>query len=363
MSSKKKIFISAGDPSGDIHAANLMRSLLRLDSDIEFIGIGGPEMESVGFSSLAKLKDISVVGFWEVAKRYRYFKELERKTQDIIKNNDIKLFLPVDYPGFNLRQASFCREINIPVCYYIAPQLWAWGAKRVKKIKGNVDKLLVVLPFEEKFFKDAGINTTYVGHPLLDQDLFKNPKELKKEYVGFVPGSRTQEVQKHLNIYEKVFNKIDTNKIAISKAKNVSDIHYKSLHNFNNLHIFNDSREMLSKSKVAIVKTGTSTLESALLLTPFVMIYKTSALSYLIGKQLVNIEHLSLPNILLQKQVVTELIQKDCNAKQISAEVNKLLNNSNLYEKQLDSFRKVRSLLDEGSASDNSANIILRMID
>src|SRR6056300_1223565 len=155
----KKIFISAGDPSGDIHAANMMRELINLNPNVEFIGIGGPKMQELGLKPIVEFNKINVVGFWEVIKKYRFFKKLESKAKSIILNNSIDLVLLIDYPGLNIRLSNFAKLNSKKVCYYIAPQLWAWGKNRAQKLADSVDKLLVVFPFEVDFFKQYGIDT------------------------------------------------------------------------------------------------------------------------------------------------------------------------------------------------------------
>ncbi len=167
-----RYFIIAGDPSGDIHAAKLMKSMLVKNPNVEFYGIGGREMEAIGFKSMIPQKEISVVGFWEVAKKYGMFRQLIKDVQSELETGKYKAFIPVDYPGFNMKIAGFAKKIGIPVYYYIAPQLWAWGSNRAEKLANSVDKLIVVFPFEVDFFKQYGIETYFCGHPLLDEPIF-----------------------------------------------------------------------------------------------------------------------------------------------------------------------------------------------
>ena len=195
---KKRIFISAGEPSGDLHAARLMAEIKKIYPEIEFVGLGGNRMEAEGLRSIIPISELSVVGFWEVAKKYRFFKEVLNKCTEIISSGDIDLFIPVDYPGFNMRLAANAKKAKVPVVYYIAPQLWAWGKDRAKKLARVCDRLLVLFPFEEEYFSSFGINTTFVGHPLLDNSMFDevDPAD-KKNIIAFLPGSRIQEIKRH----------------------------------------------------------------------------------------------------------------------------------------------------------------------
>ena len=220
------IFICAGESSGDMHAAKLMKELkIKFSGDVNFFGIGGKFMQAEGLKSLVNLRDISVVGFWEVAKNIKVFSDLLSLCKNIIRRNKIDLFIPVDYPGFNLKIAKFCKSLKIPVFYYIVPQLWAWGKHRADKLKGNVDKLLVVFPFEVDFFKEHGLDAHFVGHPLLECAAFSQPMktyEERKKILALFPGSRKQEIKKHIplliNTAELIHYNIKNLEIVIAKA-------------------------------------------------------------------------------------------------------------------------------------------------
>jgi len=362
----KKIFISVGDPSGDIHASRLMSEILKIAPDTQFIGIGGNEMEKLNFKSIIPMEEISVVGFWEVAKRYNFFKKLLQKSKDIIKNEKVDLFLPVDYPGFNLRLASFAKSINVPVIYYIAPQLWAWGRSRTEKVKSNVDKLLVCFPFEQDFFKNDDINATFVGHPLLDDPVLKNVTNYKsktKNLVALLPGSRVQEVKNHLDLFENVIketNKTKKLEYGIAKSSNVPIDLFNNILKLPNVKLWDNSKDLMQKAEIGIVKTGTSNLEAALCNLPFIMIYLTSTLTYNIGKYLINLDYLSLVNILQNKIIIPELIQKDAKYKNISKELINLLENNERKQFILNEYAKIREKLGKYSASKKSAKIILK---
>jgi lipid-A-disaccharide synthase len=362
----KRIFISAGDPSGDRHAANFMSKVLERDSNIEFVGIGGVHMSALGFKSLVDISDTAVVGFWEVAKKYTFFKRLLNECHNYIKNNDIDLFIPVDYPGFNLRLAEGAKKNNVKVLYYIAPQVWAWGKKRIPKIKSYVDKLLCVLPFEEEFFKNHDINAEFIGHPMCeDEDFIFENSDRDRNLIALLPGSRTQEISRHSNLFSEIITNLKSwnsdLKFGLAIAPHLSSKEYNSYTN-QGVEIFSSARELMKKAQVGIVKTGTSTLESALLGLPHAMIYKTSAITYFLGKSFVDLEHISLPNILLGKTAVKEFIQKEASPESISAEIKQLLTNQNYYNEVKSDLGSIREILGSKSASENVANTILEII-
>lgn len=359
---RRKIFISAGDPSGDIHAANLMHELLVLDNSLEFIGIGGPKMQELGLAPIVNFSEINVVGFWEVAKKYIFFKQLEANSKKIISDNNIGLVILIDYPGLNTRLASFAKSINKKVCYYIAPQLWAWGKKRAEKLSKSVDKLLVAFPFEVEFFNQFEIDVEFVGHPSLDLEVFeldKNNDRIKNQ-ICMIPGSRVQEVKSHLILFDEVIKKSKGKyKFAISKSPSVDSSIYDSFMNSNpEVKIYDNSRDAMKSSEFGIVKTGTSTLEATLLNLPFIMIYKTSLTTYLIGRYLVDIDYLAMPNILLKKEVVKELIQQDATANRIVKEIDRYMNSIELTNKIRTDFVEIRELLGKKSACKTASRII-----
>lgn len=363
---KKRIFISVGDPSGDIHASKLMEQLLKLNPDIEFVGIGGKEMEKFNFKSIVPMEKISVVGFWEVAKRYSFFKNLLEESKKYIKDNNVDLFLPIDYPGFNIKLASYVKEIKIPVVYYIAPQLWAWGKSRTEKLKKSIDKLLVAFPFEEEFFKNEGINAKFVGHPLLDNKKFEEVNfKRDNNLIALLPGSRLQEVRNHLKLFMNVIeeaNKLNKFQFAIAKSSNIDISEYQEILKLNNVEIWEDSIKLMKTAKIGIVKTGTSNLEAALCGLPFIMIYKTSLLTYSIGRYLINLDYISLVNILQNKSIIPELIQNNANPKNIALELNKLYSNDSQIKNIIIEYEKIRKKLGKYSASNKASKIINNLL-
>ena len=360
-----KYLIVSGDPSGDIHSANLMRQIKILQPDSEFIGIGGERMIAEGLQSIASMSDVAVVGFWEVAKKYSFFKNLLNQCVDILKKGDISAFIPVDYPGFNIRLASQSKKLGLPVYYYIAPQLWAWGKNRAKNLARVTDKLLVVFPFEVDYFSKFGIDTVFVGHPLLDNDEFNSvnkPMSQRNGKIAFFPGSRLQEIKKHLKLFKGI---LEYNKQAgynfdfvIAKSSNIQFSAFSEVSNLKNIEISDNNIEIMQNSSAGIIKTGTSNLESALCGMPFAMFYKTSFLTYKIAENLVNLPYISIVNILSNRFVINEFIQNDANPRNILDSIFKLINDENEYLKIQNDFVQIRKLLGGSGASQRAAEII-----
>lgn len=333
------------------------------------MGIGGKKMEAQGLRTVVPIEEMSVVGFWEVAKKYSFFKKILNRCRHLIENEDIYAFIPVDYPGFNVRLAKYAHNAKVPVIYYIAPQLWAWGRNRARKLQGCVDLLLVVFPFETEYFNAFGLNTKFIGHPLLDDPLLKDTAFGKrKNQIALLPGSRVQEITKHLPILEKTSDILRTSlpdfKFVIAASEAVGpDFFVENLREPDKFEIREDSLKLMTESTAGIVKTGTSTLEAALCGMPFLMYYKASPLTYFIGRNLINLDHISLANILLKRQVVNELIQNQVRPEILASETINLIKDESLRKTQSESFKEIRQLLGKEGASNNAANEIRNFLD
>lgn len=346
-----------------------MLEITKLVRDTEFIGIGGKNMIAAGLESIAEMKDIAVVGFWEVLKKYNFFKRLLNESKNIIKSGQIDAFVPVDYPGFNIRLADFSKSSDVPVYYYIAPQLWAWGKNRAEKLKGAVDKLYVVFPFEVGYFRGFGIDAEFIGHPLLDDpSLSKNPPDYDKreKIIALMPGSRNQEVKKHTHLFSKtaqiIKKELPDYRIIIPKSANVETELYEEYSKIEkSIEYTDNSRELMLHSRAAVVKTGTSNLEAALCGLPFVMAYKTSYFNYLIGRSLVNMPYISMPNILLNREIINEYIQKEARPEVIANNVVKLTQ-KNYFEEYKKEFEKIRKILGGSGANKLTAQKIISEI-
>ena len=366
----KKFFISAGEPSGDAHAARLIRAIKLLDSEIEFIGIGGARMAEAGMTSLFPLSEMSVVGIWEVAKKFNFFIHVLNECKSILNCEKIDAFIPVDYPGFNLKLASAAKKANIPVLYYIAPQLWAWGKNRAAKLQKNVDLLLTVFPFEQDFFRQYGINTQFVGHPLLDHI------ELQKQFADYnsrdntiavFPGSRLQEIHKHSNLISASINLLSEQlpdyKIEIACSESIPKQAYSLFAETQNVELSYDAHNLMSRAKAGIVKTGTSNLEAALSGLPITMFYKTSNITYWIGKVLVKSDYISIVNILQKRFAVKEFIQHEAKPTLIVNDIINIVGNQDRYTSIQNSYLEIKKMLGNKGAAENAAKAIMNYLD
>lgn len=358
-----KIFITAGEPSGDKHAARLMKAIKKKIPDCKFIGFGGSEMQAQGLNSIISMGDISVVGFWEVVKKYSLFRSLMNSCKEIIKKEKPDIYIPVDYPGFNIRLSSFAKKQGIKVVYYIAPQLWAWGRNRTKKLHDSVDKLLVVFPFEERFFGSVDIDAEFVGHPLLEDSIFDKIPQKDNKLIALLPGSREQEIKNHLNLFLETTKHIPEDyKFGLARSQNVDITKFDEIKNFKNIEIWENSRELMKKAYYGVVKTGTSNLEAALCEMPFSMVYKTSFLTYQLAKGLINLDYISLVNILANKSLVPEIIQSEAIAENISESVIAHIENEKYYNFMLKEFKNIKEKLGKNIASERSAGIIKKIL-
>lgn len=319
-----KIFIIAGEASGDLHGSHLMRALREEQPDVKFRYWGGEKMKSVDANCLKSIDELAFMGFWEVIQNLatirRYFSECKKQ----ITSFDPDAVIFIDYPGFNLRMAKWAKLKGYRTFYYISPQLWAWKGNRIEKIKKYIDRLFVILPFEKKYYQDRGVDVSYYGHPLLEiiDTWRKNQDEGTPSSYSIFPGSRKQEIANILPIMVDGARKTGLDSFYISKAPHIPEqFYHRILSGDERFQLFEGSSyELFSKSKAAMVTSGTATLECALFEVPQIVCYYGSPISYQIAKRLVKIDFISLVNLILGKEVVTELIQDSCSPENISNE-------------------------------------------
>ncbi|UOE40662.1 lipid-A-disaccharide synthase [Chryseobacterium suipulveris] len=366
-----KYYIIAGEASGDLHASNLMKSILKKDSSAEFRFWGGDLMTRVtGIQPVKHYRELAFMGFLEVAKNLKTILGNIRLCKEDIRNFQPDVLILVDYPGFNLRIAEFAKKLGIKVVYYISPQLWAWKEGRVEIIKKFVDEMLVILPFEKDFYSKHGVDAHFVGHPLLDaiSDLpemnvekFKQENGLnEKEIIALLPGSREQEVSKMLEIMLSVRPKFEDYQFVIAGAPSLPKSFYEQYVDENVHFVSNKTYDLLRCSKAALVTSGTATLETALLNVPEVVCYRGSRISYEIGKRLIkNIKYISLVNLIMDREIVTELIQNELNTKNLVEELGMILEGDKRLQ-ILDNYSQLREKLGGKGASDKAAAIIVK---
>ena len=361
------IFITAGDPSGDAHAARLMAEIRRHLPTVVFEGFGGPEMEMQGLRSLAHIRDLAVTGFWEVAKRYRFFRSLLKRCDDAIARTRPVAFIPVDYPGFNIRLAARVRARaahRVPVLWYIAPQLWAWGESRAAKLANVVDRLFVVFPFEVEFFARHGIRAEYVGHPLAEE-IPQIHNERTPGQVLLMPGSRSQELHHHVGLLANVVDLVRQRRsdvsFVVARARNIDKQALQPLLE-RDVVCLDDVHAAMQTSSAGIIKAGTSTLEAAFRGLPFATFYKTSPISFAISKRLVKVSSVTMMNLLLQRNVVYEYIQRDATPEMIAREIEDLLDNEERRRELADAMQEVRDMLSGEGASKRTASLIVEAL-
>ncbi len=332
-----RYYIISGEASGDLHGSNLMKALLLEDVNADFRFWGGDLMQEIGGTLVKHYKDLAFMGFLEVVMNLRTIaKNLAFCKKDIeAYNPDAILF--IDYPGFNLRIAKWAKQKNYRTHYYISPQIWAWKENRIKAIKNDVDEMYVILPFEKTFYEDKhNFPVHFVGHPLIDaiagriqvdEFEFRTKNGLSnKPIIALLPGSRKQEITKILSIMLSLVDSYKDYQFVIAGAPGQDYDFYKQFIKKTNIHfISNKTYDLLSVSTAALVTSGTATLETALFKVPQVVCYKGGWLSYQIGKRLVNLDYISLVNLILEKEAVTELIQNDFNTKRLKRELDIIL--------------------------------------
>jgi lipid-A-disaccharide synthase len=336
----KNVFWIAGEGSGDLHAANVIRALRERGYEAQHAGIGGPRMEAEGFISLFPFERFAVMGFAEVVKHLRFFLKVRKEIKRRFNDEEPDLVVLVDYPGLNLQVAKMADDLSIPVLYYICPQFWAWKHERVYKLRDYTRHVACILPFEKDLLDIHRINSSYVGHPIAEEITISLSREefaLKygldpsRKWIGFLPGSRQMEFEKMMPAYIEAMKRLDTSKyeFLISKAPAFSTKAFYDLLKRHQLqHAFvigGDAYHLMKHSDVLAVTSGTASLEAAYLGTPMAICYRTSMISYEIGKRLVRIKRIGLPNIVLDENVVPELIQHDATGKRIARTLERLL--------------------------------------
>lgn len=367
-----KYYIIAGEASGDLHGSSLIKEIKKSDPKAIVNCWGGDLMSKAGGKIIKHFKEISFMGFWEVFKNLHIIYQNLNFCKKNIENFKPDLIIFIDYPGFNLRIAKWARKKGYKNHYYISPQVWAWKESRVKTIKENVDYLYVILPFEKSFYEEKhSFKVDYVGHPLMehipkrkiDRNFIKKINSLtNKPLIALLPGSRKQEINKILPVLVKVSKKFENFQFIVAGAPGRSIYDYESILKDTQIPvIFNNTYDLVQLSQAAIVTSGTATLETALLGTPQIVCYRSSYLSFLIAKFIVKLNYISLVNIITKKKVIDELIQFNCNSKNICFSLEKILNKSNA-EKIKFEYQKLFDILDCGGASKITSRLILKRI-
>lgn len=366
-----KYYIIAGEASGDLHGSNLMKALYKEDTAADIRFWGGDLMEKVGGTLVKHYRKLAFMGFAEVVMNLKtILKNIKVCKDDIEKfNPDVIIF--IDYPGFNMRIAKWAKLKGIKTHYYIAPQIWAWNENRISEVKRDFDKLFVILPFEKDFFENKhNFPVEFVGHPLIDaihngektdEITFRKENNLnEKPIIAILPGSRKQEISKMLYVMLRIVSDFPAYQFVIAGAPSQEYQFYAPfLTNKNVKFISNKTYDLLRIAKAALVTSGTATLETALFKVPEVVCYKGSWASYQIAKRIVTLKYISLVNLIMDEEVVTELIQEQCTAKNLKAALSKLLDAAH-RKVLLEKYDALESKLGGIGASDKTAKLILK---
>jgi len=375
-SAQKCVMIIAGETSGDVHGAHLVRAMQKKDRSLLFCGIGGEFLRSAGVEILVDAKEISVVGITEVFAKIPKVLDSISIVKDNLCRRSPDLIILIDFPDFNLHIASFAKKQGVPVLYYVSPQIWAWRSGRIRRIKRDVDHMAVILPFEKDFYIRNNIPATFVGHPLLDS--YSPIKEEKSDNVadaipviGLLPGSRVSEIKRNLpymlasaSILQQRFKNI---KFLLSVAPSISKEWIEAFANpYKNtccIEIVPENiLEIFEKSTLIIAASGTVTLETAIYGVPMVIMYRISPVSYLLGRALVKVDHIGLVNIIANERVVPELIQDEASPGKIARTVGDMLNNPLRLSQIKEKLALVKSMLGEPGASEKTAEIGLSLL-
>jgi lipid-A-disaccharide synthase len=332
--SRPVIFLSAGEPSGDLHGARLAEALLRRYPAAELVGLGGDRMQAAGVRLLAHVDQLAIMGFAEVVRHLPYFIRLMRRVRAELAATGPDVVIPIDYPGFNLRLARHARGAGIPVVYYIAPQVWAWHRSRMDDLARNADRLAVILPFEEPLFREAGSNATFVGHPLAEvpapaisreafsADLGVDPS---RPVLALFPGSREQEVRRQLGLFLAAAARVRERMPEVQPVIATGDAVPPSLYATAAVPCTADGWALLHHSRAALVKSGTSTLQAALAGTPLVVTYQVHPLTFFLARRLVKVPHVGLVNLVAGERIAPELLQDEATPEKLAAALLPLL--------------------------------------
>ncbi|TPE42552.1 lipid-A-disaccharide synthase [Pontibacter mangrovi] len=367
-----KYYIIAGERSGDLHASNLIKQLRKQDPEAQIRGWGGDMMQAAGMDLVRHYQEMAFMGFAEVFKSLRKILGFLSEAKADIKKYQPDVVILVDYAGFNMRIARFAKKQGLKVFYYISPKIWAWNQGRVHGIKKVVDRMFVIMPFEEDFYGRFDYKVDYVGNPVNDSvsdhvptDDFRAKNKLynNKPIIAILPGSRRQEIENMLHVMLSVLPNFRDFQFVVAGVSNFSKEYYEQYNKDSNIKIIYDQTyDLLSQAKAALVTSGTATLETALFGVPQVVCYKTSPISYSIGKMVIKVPYISLVNLIANKPVVTELIQENFTAKQITAELKRVLFDQHFLKQQQEGYALVRKKIGDYRTAERAAELMVKYL-
>jgi lipid-A-disaccharide synthase len=368
----------AGEASGDLHGSHLVKEMLSLDPTLQFYGVGGKKMKNEGVELIADSKEMAVVGITEVLLKLKRIYQIYRKLKNSLTSNSPSLVILIDYPDFNLRFAREAKKKNIPIVYYISPQVWAWRKGRIKKIGRLIKKMIVIFPFEKKIYEEAQIDVDFVGHPLLDaiRSQFSREEAFQQfslssgvTTIGLLPGSRMNEVKRHLPpmieaipLISKQINPVQFI-IPVAPGLDLGEVQNLVGSKRENIRVVeNNIYDVMRISDVVIVASGTATIEAAIMGAPMIVVYRVSPLTYLLGKMLIKVKNIGMVNIIAGKTVVPELIQKDVTPEKITSAVVQILENPSKQEEIKKELNSLKEKIGNPGASFRAAQIIISLL-
>lgn len=361
-----KYFIIAGEASGDLHGSNLVKEIKLLDQHAAISGWGGDKMQDAGVHILKHIRELAFMGFAEVVMNLGTILSNFKRCKEQILEANPDLIILVDYPGFNLRMAKWCKKKGYKVAYYISPTVWAWKENRVEEVRKYVDRMICILPFEKPFYATKNLTVEYVGHPTVD--VIEHERTIHSEFQGkkllaLLPGSRKQEIDKMLPIMLEACEELKDIELFIAQAPNLDkDVYAPYLGNQRFTLVQHKTYDLLKVAHAALVTSGTATLEAALFRVPQVVCYIANPISYSIAKRLVKVKYISLVNLILNRESVKELIQHELTVESLKTELNKLLFDESRRHKLFNDYDELASILKQGGASKKAAEIIVALI-
>jgi lipid-A-disaccharide synthase len=366
-----KYYLIAGERSGDMHGANLIKALKEEDPLAVVRCWGGDAMQQAGADLVVHYRDLAFMGFLEVLQNLRTIRRFLKQCEKDLLAYQPDVLILIDYPGFNMRMAAFAKKQGIRVHYYISPKLWAWNQGRARKIKAHVDRMYVILPFEKDFYRKFDYAVEYVGNPLLDAvRAFAPQSDFRQHYglderplVAVLPGSRKQEVLNMLNTMLEVARAYPKYQFAVAAVDNLPDSLYDDARRAENVHVIdNKTYDILHQARAALVTSGTATLETALFEVPQLVCYKTSLISYQIAKALIRVPYISLVNLIADGEVVPELIQADFNTQKLKAGIGQLMTDSPERAAQLQGYQRIKRIMGDARPSEKVAKLVVKAL-